>query len=175
MNKKLYKLLLIVAILFLIVFIWWQAIDQPNLLAPITENNNQYDTNIETMMVRVYFGNSRLDPEASCDKVYPVARRVERSTQAARISLEELLRGVTAQEKNDDYFTSIPNGAKINSLVIENKTAFVDFSDDLEKGVGGSCRVLTIRGQIEATLKQFPTVDSVIISINGRIDDILQP
>ena len=32
-----------------------------------------------------------------------------------------------------------------------------------------------IRVQITETLEQFPTVDSVIISIDGRTEDILQP
>jgi len=35
--------------------------------------------------------------------------------------------------------------------------------------------VAAIRAQIRETLKQFPTVDEVIISIDGRTEDILQP
>jgi len=45
----------------------------------------------------------------------------------------------------------------------------------LEEAVGGSCRVTAIRSQIEQTLKQFSTVQSVIISIDNRTEDILQP
>jgi len=33
----------------------------------------------------------------------------------------------------------------------------------------------SIRSQIESTLKQFPSVKQVIISVDGRTDDILQP
>jgi spore germination protein GerM len=45
----------------------------------------------------------------------------------------------------------------------------------LEFQVGGSCRVAAIRAQITDTLKQFPPVDEVIISIDDRTEDILQP
>ncbi len=51
----------------------------------------------------------------------------------------------------------------------------VDFDETLEKAVGGSCRVAAIRSQITKTLLQFPSFKKVIISINGRTEDILQP
>jgi len=41
--------------------------------------------------------------------------------------------------------------------------------------VAGSCRVGAIRAQIEETLKQFPTVQNVIISVNGNTENILEP
>lgn len=89
---------------------------------------------------------------------------------------------LTAKRRNDNeagYFTSINSGVKIQKLVIDPPTgggvAKVDFDEQLEFQVGGSCRVSAIRAQITQTLKQFPTVKSVIISINGRTEDILQP
>ncbi|MFH1582463.1 MAG: GerMN domain-containing protein, partial [bacterium] len=66
-------------------------------------------------------------------------------------------------------------GVEINSLSIINGVARADFNEQLEYQAGGSCRVGAIRAQITETLKQFPTVNEVIISINGRIEDILQP
>ena len=42
-------------------------------------------------------------------------------------------------------------------------------------GVAGSCRVLAIRAQIESTLKQFPSIKKVVISVNGRTGEVLQP
>ena len=53
--------------------------------------------------------------------------------------------------------------------------AVVDFDKTLEQGVGGSCRVTAIRAQIEKTLQQFLEIDEVVISIDGRAGDILQP
>ncbi|HPP18950.1 MAG TPA: GerMN domain-containing protein, partial [Candidatus Dojkabacteria bacterium] len=60
-------------------------------------------------------------------------------------------------------------------LSIEDGVARVDFSKELEEGVAGSCKVESIRAQIEETLKQFDNIDSVIISVEGKVEGILQP
>ncbi len=129
----------------------------------------------ETMRVKIYFNNNQWDPEASCNKVFPVEREIPKTEAVARAALEELLKGPTEKEEAEKYITSINPGVKIQSLTIENGTLKVDFDSQLEFQVGGSCRVSAIRSQIIETLKQFPTVKDVIISIDGRIEDILQP
>ncbi len=132
-------------------------------------------SSIETIKVKAYFNNEKFDPEASCNKVFAVEREFPKTEAVARAALEELLKGPYGDEKDDGFFTSINAGVKIQKLVIEGGVAKADFSDALEFQVGGSCRVSAIRAQITQTLKQFPTVQSVIISINGRTEDILQP
>ncbi|MDP3995631.1 MAG: GerMN domain-containing protein, partial [bacterium] len=64
---------------------------------------------------------------------------------------------------------------KIKSLSVEDGVAQVEFDEQLEFQVGGSCRVSAIRAQISETLKQFLSVEEVVISINGRMEDVLQP
>ncbi|MFA4999092.1 MAG: GerMN domain-containing protein [Candidatus Paceibacterota bacterium] len=129
----------------------------------------------EKITVKAFFNNSSLDPEYSCNKVFPIERTVDKTQATARAALEELLKGVSTEEESEGYFTSINPGVKINRLVVENGTAEVDFDGQLEFQVGGSCRVSAIRSQITQTLKQFPTVENVVISIDGRTEDILQP
>lgn len=129
----------------------------------------------DALTVRVYFGNSRLDSEGLGDKVFAVERRIPNTLAVARRALEDLLEGPTDEEQDRDYFTNINPGVKIQRLVIENSVAKVDFNEQLQARVAGSCRVFAIRAQINQTLKQFPSVDDVIISINGRTCDILQP
>lgn len=129
----------------------------------------------ELIIVKVFFNNSNLDPEFSCNKVFPVEREIPKTQAVARAALEELLKGSTETEKSEGFFTSINPGVKIQKLVIENRTAKVEFDEQLEFHVGGSCRVAAIRAQITETLKQFPTVNEVVISIDGRTEDILQP
>ena len=51
----------------------------------------------------------------------------------------------------------------------------VDFDAQLEEGMGGSCRVSAVRAQITETLLQFSEARNVVISVDGRIEDILQP
>lgn len=125
--------------------------------------------------LKIFFSNDKLDPEISCNKVFPVERNISETTTPAKKALELLLEGPTNEERNQKYFTSIPAGVKIKSVSISNGVAKADFDEQLEFQVGGSCRVSAIRAQIEETLKQFSTVTSVVISINGRTEDILQP
>lgn len=134
----------------------------------------------ETLEIKVYFGNNQIvarqdSPDYTCEKVLAVNRIIPKTEAVARAALEELLEGPAASEKEQGFFTSINSGVKIQKLIIENGTANVDFDEQLEKGVGGSCKVAAIRAQITQTLRQFSTVKNVIISINGRTEDILQP
>ncbi len=128
-----------------------------------------------TATVKVFFNNSNLDPEISCTKVFSVERTIAKTPAVARAALEELLKGPAEAEKAQGFLTGINPNVKIQTLIIENGTAWVDFDSQLEFQVGGSCRVSAIRAQITQTLKQFPTVSNVILSINGRTEDILQP
>ena len=124
----------------------------------------------------VFFG--KYGPDSSmgaCENVFAAERRSPKTLSAGRNATEELLKGPTPEEEKSGYFTSINSGVKLNSISIENGTARVDFDPELEKAVGGSCRVLAIRTQITRTLLQFPSVKNVVISINGRTEDILQP
>jgi hypothetical protein len=131
---------------------------------------------VESITVKVYFSNDKKDPEAlDCANVYNVDRRIPKTEAMARLALTELLNGPYPAEKQEGYLTNINQGVKIQSLTIENEIAKVDFDKTLEQAVGGSCRVLAIRAQITETLKQFPSVKEVVISIDGRTEDILQP
>jgi len=146
----------------------------------LPENDKEYRLPIvlkatDSMAVKAFFSNSQLDPEFTCNKVFPVDRNVLKTPAVAKAALEELLQGPNEQEKIQGFFTLIPEGVQIQSLNIENKIATVDFNSKLEDQIGGSCRVSGIRAEITETLKQFPTVDDVVISINGRTEDILQP
>lgn len=128
-----------------------------------------------TLQLNVYFGNS-LDKGQDCERVFPVPRTVDKTVATARAALTELFRGPTGDEQANGYFTSINPGVVIRKLTIDkNGVASADFSGELEKNVGGSCRVSAIRSQITRTLEQFPTVKSVVISVDGRTEDILQP
>lgn len=128
------------------------------------------------MAVKVFFGNTKIDPGTThCERVYPATRLIPRTQAVARAALEELFKGPTDLEKAQGYLTTINPGVKINKLAIVEGTALVDLSQELGDQVGGACAVSTIRAQITETLKQFPTVNAVTISIDGNSQDILQP
>ena len=131
----------------------------------------------DSMTVKVYFINQDQDPQRlDCSRVDAVSRTVPKSVAAARAALEMLLAGPTESEKQAGFITVINAGVTVASLSIQDGVARVTFSRELQEGVGGSCRVTTIRSQVEQTLMQFPSVTSVRISVEGYADDeVLQP
>ncbi|HTK05467.1 MAG TPA: GerMN domain-containing protein [Candidatus Eisenbacteria bacterium] len=123
--------------------------------------------------VKVYFSRSDSD---ECGLVYPIERMVAGRIAIYRAALEELLKGPNADDVAAGYRTSIPGSVKLKSVAADaNGTVTADFDDRLSRGVAGSCRIESIRAQIGATLKQFPEVHDVVISINGRTEGILEP
>ncbi len=135
----------------------------------------QFDQN--NMAVKVYFTNATTGSEEDfdCRYVQALEKQVPYSAGVARAALEQLLKGPSAEDKANGFSTSINPNVKINSLTIESGVARVDFNQQLEYQVGGSCRIASINEQITKTLTQFNTVQSVVISIDGRTEDILQP
>ena len=129
----------------------------------------------ETTTLKVFFMNNQLDPGFISEKVFPLERTIPKTQAVARAALEELLKGPTEQERVSGFYTNINPGVKIQKLSIVDGIAKVDFNEQLEFQVAGSAKVSAIFAQITQTLKQFSTVKEVIISINNRTDDILQP
>src|SRR3989344_7822226 len=146
------------------------------------------DVRIETVedfrTISVFFSNKEFDPQMlDCEKVYPVERVLGRITdnkkgtlgEFAYLALADLLKGPTNYEKSHGFFTSINKNTRIKRIIIENGIVAVDFNDVLDDGVAGSCRVQAIRSQITETLKQFPEINEIVISVNGNSEEILQP
>ena len=90
-------------------------------------------------------------------------------------SIRQLLSGPTSVEKPERYWTSLNDGTRLRSLLVDEGVAYVDFDKRLGFEVGGSCRVGAIRAQITETLKQFEGIKDVVISIEEETEEILQP
>lgn len=178
MKKQLALILFLSVIAVLAVALWaWSAskvIKTPEPEALLDANLVVSDGEA-TIRVKAFFSNNNLDPEVTCVKVFSVERKVSSTLAVGMAALRELITGPTSEEKRMGYGTVINPGVVVQKLTIENGVARVDFNEELERQVGGSCRVSAIRAQIEETLKQFPTVKEVVISINGKSQDILQP
>jgi spore germination protein GerM len=65
----------------------------------------------------------------------------------------------------------------LRGLTISNGVAMVDLSGEVAVVGGGSARVGLVNEQIVQTLKQFPTVKDVKISVEGKMlpDGRFQP
>ena len=103
-----------------------------------------------------------------------VTRSVPVTLSIGRQAIYELLKGPSLIEMEEGYLSFINDDVVLQSIDIEDGIARVDFSESIEEGVAGSAWVSMIRSQIEETLKQFETVNEVVILVNGE-EDILQP
>ena len=133
--------------------------------------------NSELMSINVFL----LPPDAAgppnfdCSTVVASERKIPKTSAVARAAIVELLNGPTVAEQNAGLTSSLNTGVENQALTIDQGTARIDFTNRLQEGVGGSCKVAAIRAQITETLKQFPTVQNVVISIDGETEEILQP
>ncbi len=135
----------------------------------ITEVPSEEDATPETLTVSVYF----VEVVEGEEQIVEVEREVPYTVATGRAAIEELLKGPLPDEEG--LSTAINEGTELQSIEIEDGVARVDFNQRLDEGVAGSALVTAIRDQIERTLLQFETVDEVIISVDGRTEDILQP
>ena len=127
--------------------------------------------------VNVYFAYNGPKEESDCTYVVPFPRTILNAETLGPGALGALLEGpiLNELEMNRGLSSAIPENVLIQKFEIKDKVAFVDFNSSLNEGVAGSCRVLAIRSQIENTLNSLPDIDSVVISVNGQTEGILEP
>jgi len=121
--------------------------------------------------VQIYFSRRGSN---TCDNVAAVSRKIPRTQTPARATVSQLIAGPTPEEAADGMMTNINVATALKNLTIAAGVANVDFSSDLAKGVAGACSVEAIKAQVTATLKQFPSIKEVVITVDGN-PDALQP
>ena len=114
--------------------------------------------------VKVYFHH---DPGEYID-LAPVTRSVN-AVAPARPAIEALLKGPTATEKRRGFGPlASASEFRIGSLKISGGTARVNFvSTRRWAGWPGDLAPVRFKTAVELTLKQFPSVRRVIVSLNG--------
>ena len=131
-------------------------------------------SNEKNKEIEVFFSNENLSNN-DCSETFPVKRFVSVSGTPIRQALDLLLSNpLTYEETKKGYITSIPQEAKINSINLKDSTLYIDFNEYLDKNIAGSCMVQAIRSQIENTVTPFG-VQNVILLINGKSEEVLQP
>ena len=116
--------------------------------------------------VKVYFYH---DPGEHID-LAPVTRSVS-ANAPARPAIEALLKGPTAAERQKGFEPlASANQFRIGSLSIRGGTARVNFvSKRRWAGWPGDLAPIRFKTAVELTLKQFPSVQRVIVSLNGDV------
>ena len=95
----------------------------------------------------------------------PERHQISKTQAIARAALEELLHG-TAQD--EDHTVPFPKSTKINSVVIKDKVATVDWSAEVLEGSGGA-RVEELAIQsVVYTLTEFSTIAKVRFTVEGK-------
>ena len=141
---------------------------------PVAANRDPKATVVQGgIPVRVFFAR-RPESESAFSAVFPVTR-VAADRAVATAALAALIDGPNAAERAAGYYSELGGaltGASSCSgrdfrIAIENGTATVRFCRAVASaGVGQDARM---RSQIEATLRQFPTIRAVrLLGSNGR-------
>jgi N-acetylneuraminic acid mutarotase len=128
----------------------------------------QPQRNVRT--VKVYF-HDRLQTDPR--QVVAVSRTVPRSPRVATATLAELLRGPSAREQEAGYwsFFSAGTAGKLRSLRIAAGLATADFADFRRAmpNATTSYGSAALLAELDATLKQFPTVRRTLYAFNGDV------
>lgn len=133
----------------------------------------------ETMTVKLYFLNEKFDPNLEdCKKVHVVTRQIPKTKAVARAALEELFKGVTAEESAKGYVSFSPEETKgiLKSVKIKNKAAYINFNKAVYEQMGTATTSCGsgIFASVEETLFQFPTIKKVFYAIEGNPADFYE-
>lgn len=124
--------------------------------------------NVAAVEASLYFA------DENCTGVKPYTRRIPKSISMARLLVEALVQGPTADERSHGAAVSFPEGSAVRSVILRNGTLTVDFNERLQN-VGGSCRAQMIRAAVTETVRKLPAVKSVVITAGGSEKLALQP
>ena len=132
----------------------------------------------ETRTIQLYYYDAARDQGpggAQCTRAGLVAvpRTLPRTLTPLRDSIVELMQGrLTEAERAQGLITEFPlAGVTLKNITLVDGVATLTFDDPQGSTSGGSCRVGILWHQIEATAKQFPTVQSV----RFLPEDLFQP
>lgn len=93
------------------------------------------------------------------------------TTDAKKAALEELIKGVP---ETKGAFRVLPESTRIHNIKVDNGLATIDFSSEvLNANVGSAEEALGI-SSIVNTLTEFPEIERVSFTVNGKIDERTQ-
>lgn len=119
--------------------------------------------------VRVYFPRDGNPHPRDPFNLQFVVRNVS-SAAPARPALEALLTGPTTAERQRRLRALDAEGLNISTLVIKGGEARVGFVSRGGKRWAGDLSPAEFRRAVERTLKQFSTVRSVVVLVDGKTD-----
>ena len=121
------------------------------------------------IQVKVYFAkpSGQIPPPNNSLELTPVTRHAN-AAAPARGALEALLANATMQEVAAGFIPLDSSNLSIGALTIENHHADVDFYSGGTKSWAGDLSPVIFKHAVALTLKQFSTVHSVIVKVDGN-------
>ena len=110
--------------------------------------------------IKVYF------PDEAGINLVAVKRRIRITSENQKY--EDAVKIIMANPKETELTSIFPRGAKLNGVTVDNGTAYVDFSETLQRYfVGGSTGEELLVTSLVDTLTEFPEIKRVQILIDG--------
>lgn len=106
------------------------------------------------------------------EQLFPTYRTEATGPAVGRAAVEALFAGPNAEEAGAEVQSQVPAGARLLDLDIADGTATVDVTSEFESG-GGSLSVRMRLAQLVHTLTQFPSVERVVLLIEGEHKDAI--
>jgi spore germination protein GerM len=126
---------------------------------------------VETRDRSIYF---MQESRGSADlALVKVTRKLAVSDSPQLDSLNALLAGPTAEERNRGLINFIPQNTRIISAQVINNTVFLNFNEDFRYNTFGREGGAAQLKQIVWTATEFPNVHNVQIQIEGKTVDFL--
>jgi len=184
----------------LIESLWWQTDIPPLPFPPTQPATLEIRTAAGTLLAQQQLTVLSWDDEANVQEVtvyfltgeelHAATLIIPRTLRIGTAALEELLWGppvnseagfITALPLPSDVLAYPGQGpnwgprVRLLELTIEDGVATANFSREFRAYGGGSLRVTLIREQITRTLLEFPTVQEVVIAVEGETEGVLEP
>ncbi|HEX8776350.1 MAG TPA: GerMN domain-containing protein [Pyrinomonadaceae bacterium] len=151
------------AVLLAFSFVWAASVSQAQ------QRSKSGSSAAAQRQVRIYFPRDGNPHPRDPFNLQFVVRHVA-SAAPARPALEALLTGPTAAERQRRLRALDAEGLNLSTLVIKGGEARVDFVSRGGKRWAGDLSPAEFRRAVERTLKQFSTVRSVVVSVDGKTD-----
>lgn len=137
------------------------ARDDPTPTAPETTPmpDDEADTP-DTLRVLVYLVRD--------GEVAAAAREVDYTQDVATAAMEELLSGLTSDERDFALGTAVPEGTEMLDISLHDGTVAVNLSEEFGVASAGAESLQMRMAQVVHTLTQFETVDGVDILVEGQ-------
>lgn len=135
-------------------------------------NSDPGEATVDPVTVELFFTNTELGP---APEIFPVEREVDES-EVLTATFEELVAGPTDEEEAEGYasFFSEETADLLLDAEVDSGEARIDFDASLSElipNASTSTGSATLTGALDATATQFNTVDEVIYSLDGEVED----